>query len=68
MVHEMERKGFRNRFISGGEVPAQSQFTFSDDPKTSRRGFRGVKIVFSTVYRGKFLLFHGWKSDIILET
>jgi hypothetical protein len=45
----------------GGETRAQGQFIFKDDPSSSV-DFRGTKIVFAMIHKGKHLLFEGTKT------
>jgi len=46
----------------GGEARTQGQFIFKDDPSSSAE-FRGTKIVFAMIHKGKYLLFEGIKAS-----
>ena len=57
----MRWRGKDGDALVGGETRAQGQFIFKDDPSSSA-DFRGTKIVFAMIHKGKHLFFEGIKT------
>jgi hypothetical protein len=57
----MRWRGKEGEALVGGETWAQGHSIFKDDPSSSA-DFRGTKIVFAMIHRGKHLLFEGTKT------
>lgn len=58
----MRWRGYDGELLTGGETGAQGQFNFIDDAASSKTDFRGCRISFAMVHKGRHVLVEGIKK------